>query len=666
MLDFLVGAAIIALPAQQQIPLALGTVAFKGIQGLVRLKRESKERKSLKAQESELSIPTDNSSSKLNQVDLVWSQVTCTLKIKDGERVLLDNLHGHAKAGRLLAIIGPSGSGKTTLLSTLAGQLPYNKGIRLEGYITANGDRFPSPKIRSGFVAQEDLFFSQMTVKETLLMTAELRTSGSDEGREEMVNSVIRRMGLSAVTNTAVGDAKTRGLSGGEKKRLSIACELIARPQVIFADEPTSGLDAFAALQAIKALKDLTEDGHTVIASVHQPRSSIFEMFDDLCILAKGQLVYFGEASQALAYFENLGYKCPEHYNPAEFLADLVAVDHSDSKEERDSEQRIQRLVSAWNAAAKEDHMDQTSTREEKGKGLHVHRPACGLPRQVALLLRRSWRQITRDRATAISRASSQLSSAIVFSTIYWRMGRGQASIQDRLGLLQVSAVGTAMSSLIKTLNVFPSERTIVTRERSRAAYPVLPYLLSKLAAELPIGALFPALFGAVVYPATGLNPRLSRFARFLAVLTAESFSAQALGLAVGAVAPSTEAALAIGPAVILVSIVFGGLFVNEKSVPFALQWAPRTSLIKHAFEGACVNEFEGQMFDLDERGHGEGTGNEVLERLAFESDSVKGTLINQGRVCVLYWWAAYCILKSRRPKYQPLLVPAGSQGSKQ
>lgn len=670
MLDFLVGAAIIALPAQQQLPLVLGTFAFKGIQGLVRFKNESNSRQRLKAQESSDSSILINDSkdqANLNRVDLVWSQVTCTLKGKDGNRLLLDNLHGQAKAGRLLAIIGPSGSGKTTLLSTLAGQLPYNKRINLEGYITANGELFPSPKIRSGFVAQEDLFFSQMTVKETLLMTAELRTSGSSKGREEMVDSVIRRMGLSAVANTAVGDAKTRGLSGGEKKRLSIACELIARPQIIFADEPTSGLDAFAALQAIKALKDLTEDGHTVIASVHQPRSSIFEMFDDLCILAKGQLVYFGEASQALGYFEKLGYSCPEHYNPAEFLADLVAVDHSGAERERDSEQRIESLVSAWKAtglggnAQKDDLLLSTQERSKRREGV-LHKPACGLPRQIALLLRRSWRQITRDRATAISRASSQLSSALVFSTIYWRMGRGQASIQDRLGLLQVSAVGTAMSSLIKTLNVFPSERTIVTRERSRAAYPVLPYLLSKLAAELPIGALFPALFGAVVYPATGLNPRLSRFARFLAVLTAESFSAQALGLAVGAVAPSTEAALAIGPAVILVSIVFGGLFVNEKSVPFALQWAPRTSLIKHAFEGACVNEFEGQTFDLDDRGHGEASGNEVLERLAFESDSVKGTLLNQGRVCVLYWWAAYCILKSRRPKYQPLMTPSGSQ----
>lgn len=126
-------------------------------------------------------------------------------------------------------------------------------------------------------------------------------------------------------------------------------------------------------------------------------------------------------------------------------------------------------------------------------------------------------------------------------------MDRSQASIQDRLGLLQVAAVGTAMTSLIKTLNAFPKERTLVTRERSRAAYPVMPYLLSKLAAELPVGALFPAVFGSVVYPMTGLRSNVGNFFRFLGILTAESFSAQALGLAVGAAAPSTEAALVGG-----------------------------------------------------------------------------------------------------------------------
>jgi len=563
-------------------------------------------------------------------------------------------------------------TGKTTLLNALAGQLPYSRKISLSGFITANGSPVPAPGIRSGFVAQEDLFYSQLTVRETLMMAAELRNSGvRDDGLKQSVEDIIRRLGLAKCADSFVGDSKTRGLSGGEKKRLSIACELISRPQLIMADEPTSGLDAFAAQQTMIALKALAKDNHTVIASIHQPRSSIFALFDDLCLLSEGQLLYFGPADEALTHFASLGHECPEHYNPAEFFADLVAIDHSSEETEKESKERVDALVRAWkntgNTSLRPSAEDTSPLTPGDAGALGEVRPACGLGRQVSLLLKRSWRQVTRDRATTASRASSQLSSAAVFSAIYWRMGKGHAAIQDRLGLLQVAAVGTAMSSLIKTLNVFPKERTIVQRERARAAYPVLPYLLSKLAAELPIGALFPALFGAVVYPATGLNPKFSRFMRFLGILTAESFSAQALGLAVGAAAPSTEAALAIGPAVILVSIVFGGLFVNDKSVPIALQWAPRTSLIKHAFEGACVSEFEGQCFETDgSAGTSDATtGEDVLQRLAFQGDSVGATVMNQGRIMLFYWWITYCVLRAKKQRYVQLRPPAaGVQAS--
>jgi hypothetical protein len=358
---------------------------------------------------------------------------------------------------------------------------------------------------------------------------------------------------------------------------------------------------------------------------------------------------------------------CPSFFfKHAEFLADLVAIDHSSSGAEEASRARVAALVAAWAAA----HPPAPLGAAPGGAlalaaAAAAPAPSCGLPRQAALLFQRSWRQVTRDRAAAAARASSQLSSAVVFSAIYWRLGRGQPAIQSRLGLLQVSAVGTAMSSLIKTLSVFPRERTIVQRERARAAYPVAPFLLAKLAAELPVGALFPALFGAIIYPACGLNPRRDRFARFLAILAAESCSAQALGLAVGAAAPSTEAALAIGPAAILVSIVFGGLFVNEMTVPRALAWAPRTSLIKHAFEGACVNELRGQAFETRADGSGEATGEAVLARLAFKGGgTVASSLANQGRITLFYWWATYCVLKARRPLYQPMEAPPALEGA--
>ncbi|KAL4458091.1 hypothetical protein ABPG75_012956 [Micractinium tetrahymenae] len=660
-MDFLLGTALI-IPGPHQLPLTLGVAALKGL-GVLRERRRLRR---------SASSGGSLSASASNEVMLEWRDLTCTLTDKKSgkKRLLLNGVAGTAAPGRLTAIMGPSGSGKTTLLSALAGQMPYSKNITLQGHVAANGAPLQRSKLRVGFVQQDDLFYPQLTVKETLMMAAQLRMAADApaEEKEAYVDGIIARLGLAKAAATPVGDAKTRGLSGGEKKRLAIAVELISRPMLIFADEPTSGLDAFSAERVMATLKELCSDGHTVMVSIHQPRSSVFEMFDDLVLMAEGELVYAGPASEVLSHFQGLGHTCPEHYNPAEWLADLVAIDHTSADSEAESRSRLDQLVAAWRqrtAAAPAISVGPSSSAASLAAGAEAvggtRAPSCGLRKQVALLFGRSLRQVLRDRATNIGRASSQVSSALVFASIYWRMKRSQSSIQDRMGLLQISAVGSAMTSLIKTLNVFPREKTLVGRERARSGYGVLPYLLSKLAAELPVGALFPALFACLVYPATGLNPKPRRFASFLGLLTLEAMSAQALGLAVGAVAPSTEAALAMGPAVILVSIVFGGLFVNESNVPGPLKWLPATSLIKHAFEGACINEFKGAEFELDERGLGARSGDEVLERLSFADSSVRRTMANQGRIMLCYWWYTYCILVRKQPRYQPLLAPPSS-----
>lgn len=226
-MDFILGTLVIVLPKDQQ-KFALIASGARALFGHFRRRhRNGKNRARL--------APAD-------AVTLEWSQLTCTLSNKQGSRDLLKNVHGIAKPGRLVAICGPSGSGKTTLLHALSAQLPYNANITLSGYITANGCLMPAAAVSTGFVAQEDLFFSQMTVRETLNLAAELRLRAHTppEERTALVEGVISRLGLAKSADTPIGDAKTRGLSGGEKKRLSIAVELIARSQLLFLDEPTT------------------------------------------------------------------------------------------------------------------------------------------------------------------------------------------------------------------------------------------------------------------------------------------------------------------------------------------------------------------------------------------------------------------------------------------
>lgn len=408
-MDFLLGAAIIAIP-QHQIPLAAGTAAWKVTTAFLRQRNNGSSRSQ---HDSGLNMPQDSTESAGSAnlgaagttaegsnstrcsgqpVTVRWQDLTCALAVKGGgKRVLLEKLDGEALPGRLLAIMGPSGSGKTTLLNTLAGQVPASGKLDLSGLVTLNGQLQQEARVQQGYVQQEDLFFSMLTVRETMTLAAELRLEASmcPEERVQYVEQAMQQLGLSKCADSTVGDAKTRGLSGGEKKRLQIACELIGSPRLVFADEPTTGLDAFQAEKVMQALKDLAKDGHTVVASIHQPRSSIFAMFDDVLLMAEGgREVYLGPAGGMLQYFEAMGYPCPGHYNPAEFVSDLIAADYSSPEALEESRKRIDELVAAYAKDQKHKVKAKAAQHHELASG-HVEtaKPRRGVAGQFRFLL---------------------------------------------------------------------------------------------------------------------------------------------------------------------------------------------------------------------------------------------------------------------------------------
>ncbi|WCJ33226.1 ABC-2 type transporter family protein [Euphorbia peplus] len=611
-------------------------------------------------------------SGKVVPVTITWSNITCSLSDKSNTRVrfLLRNLSGEAKPGKLLAIMGPSGSGKTTLLNVLAGQMKASPRLHLSGLLEINGRSSSSGAYKFAYVTQEDLFFSQLTVRETLSLAAELQLPEiySLEEREEYINNLLFKIGLVSCADSIVGDAKVRGISGGEKKRLSLACELIASPSVIFADEPTTGLDAFQAERVMETLRQLAQDGHTVICSIHQPRSSVYSKFDDIVLLSEGALVYAGPAhEEPLTYFSKFGYRCPDHVNPAEFLADLISIDYSSSESVYSSQKRIDGLVESFSQQLSTVFYATPLTRRtgfENGIKLSkkmVVKKKGSWWRQFLLLLKRAWMQASRDGPTNKVRARMSIASAIIFGSVFWRLGRSQTSIQDRMGLLQVAAINTAMAALTKTVGVFPKERAIVDRELAKGSYALGPYLLSKLIAEIPVGAAFPLVFGTVLYPMARLHPTLSRFGKFCGIVTAESFAASAMGLTVGAMVPSTEAAMAVGPSLMTVFIVFGGYYVNADNTPIIFRWIPQVSLIRWAFQGLCINEFRGLKFEHQHSFDIE-SGDQALERLSFGRSNINETVIAQSRILLFWYCATYVLLEKNKPRYQQLEPPSTEQ----
>lgn len=239
------------------------------------------------------------------------------------ERVILNSISGVVYPGEMLAMLGPSGSGKTTLLTALGGRL----GGNLKGSITYDGKPFSNQmKRNTGFVTQDDVLHAHLTVTETLVYTALLRLPNTftKEQKIGVAEEVIVQMGLTRCKNSIIGGPLLRGVSGGERKRVSIAQEMLIDPSLLFLDEPTSGLDSTTAQRIVSVLWELAQGGRTVVMTIHQPSSRLFYMFHKVLLLSEGNSLYFGSGSHVMDYFESVGYVPSVPMNPADFLLDLA------------------------------------------------------------------------------------------------------------------------------------------------------------------------------------------------------------------------------------------------------------------------------------------------------------------------------------------------------
>jgi len=241
-------------------------------------------------------------------------------------RKVLSGVTGVANPGELTAMLGPSGSGKTTLLTALAGRLAG----KVSGTITYNGHSDSSfVKRKVGFVPQDDVLYPHLTVLETLTYAALLRLpkSLSREEKKEHAEMVISELGLTRCRNSPVGGcmALFRGISGGERKRVSIGQEMLVNPSLLFVDEPTSGLDSTTAQLIVSVLRELARAGRTVVTTIHQPSSRLYRMFDKVVVLSDGYPIYSGHAGRVMDYLGSIGYVPAFNFmNPADFLLDLA------------------------------------------------------------------------------------------------------------------------------------------------------------------------------------------------------------------------------------------------------------------------------------------------------------------------------------------------------
>ena len=618
-------------------------------------------------------------------VHLQWRDVTYTVTRKASKKpidassdadtpnvevkTILSHISGEAKGGSLLALMGPSGSGKTSLLNALAFRVPRGPGAEITGTVLADGRVVATPgqmARMSAYVEQEDALFALSTVRETLMFAAQLRLGPEVplEEKKRAVELVIADLGLVAAADTCVGNEVIRGVSGGERKRVAIGMDLLHDPKLIFMDEPTSGLDAFQALNVMTTLKHLArEKGRTVVASVHQPRSSIYALVDQLVLLSGGRLMYAGDGgSRCSAHFASLGAPVPQDFNPADHFLDAISVDFRSPELEATTRARVETLYEGF-AAAHVERASGTATgtvtvasqgaRAERDRATHA-RSQFWVP--FKLLLFRTWREQTRDVATLTIKYAMNTFFCLLFGVVYLRMRRDQISIQDRTGILFFQAMNQAFGSAIGISKIIPQQLKVVSRERAARMYTPLPYFLSTFLVTLPLELAPGIIYGTVLYFMTALREGFSHYLVYIGVMLLENFAGIGLGMCLSASFNSVEMAPQLAPAFVILFLMFSGFFLNENNVPVFLIWLRELSFIRYAFQALCVNEFAGAEFTCDPSATATCIdGDEHLDRLKFDDVKIwENCLILFGMI-VGFNALALAIIYYRQPKYLAL-----------
>jgi ABC-type multidrug transport system ATPase subunit/small basic protein len=448
------------------------------------------------------------------------------------EKFILKDLNGIFKAGRFTAILGASGAGKTTLLSVLAGEVTSGK---VQGKILVNGEEFTHKSMKevSGFVFQDDVLLETMTVKEVISMSALLRLPKVilKEERERRIDDVIRILHLQKAKNTQVGSPNKKGISGGERKRTSMAMEIVINPPMLFLDEPTSGLDTYTAYTVCRLLKEMAnKQGRTVVATIHQPSSEIFHLFDDLLILAEGEIMYYGKASDAVEYFGQLGYHCPRYTNPSDYIFMNILKDVDDDYDQEEavsnaeegqaprepSEQRIKRLLEHWRNCPEHEEMMQkvNGPPTHRGIGVGALRHHASFWTQFSYLFGRASRNAFRNKSIVLVKLFQSIFIGVILGLVYININNRTPAqqIQDTAGVLFFIAVNQFFGSSQSVLAIFSVEKNVFFREYGAGYYSLHSYYFSKVLVEMPLNLIFPFLLVIIAYYMIGLNPAFSAY----------------------------------------------------------------------------------------------------------------------------------------------------------
>lgn len=532
---------------------------------------------------------------------LEWERISFSVKNKH----ILHDVSGRVESGEMLAIMGPSGAGKSTILDVIS-----KRTAATSGSVTVNGDPGADMSSLASYVEQSDALLGVLTVRETIQYAARLSLDPSTPAGDvrARVETVVSELGLTDVVNSRIGNAVQRGISGGQKRRVTIASSLVTRPRILFLDEPTSGLDSRTSREVLSAIKSLARTHNIlVVASIHQPNWETFALFDKLLLLARGKTMFYGPTDRLDVYLgDGLGCPVPQHANPADVALDVFNTDFLASPAQRET--HVDEFATRWAEYASThglvrekdehetlggDYADDCEPRlVRRRKGL-AHGVARNLHR-TAILMERNVLNYSRNLLAYGVRIAMYVGMGVMLATIWVNLAQTSAKVNDRLSVHFFSVAFLGFMS-VAGIPAFLEERQVFVRERMNGLYGPGAYVLANSLVTLPYLFVCVVLFAVISYWSIGLNPGADQFFRFVGVLFLAVYTAESQSAVVAAALPIFVASLAIASFLNGFWMSVGGYFIRAVNLPrFWYYWAHFIDYQTYAFDLLVFNDFHG------------------------------------------------------------------------
>ncbi|XP_043581092.1 ATP-binding cassette sub-family G member 1-like isoform X1 [Bombus pyrosoma] len=535
-------------------------------------KSECKEKQSSDGMQN---TPVSPSYSKITTpIDIEFNDLTYTVPCgRKGTKVILRGICGQFKSGELTAILGPSGAGKSTLLNILAG---YKSADSVTGHISINGQTRDENyfKKMSCYIMQEDLLQPWLTVQEAMQFAVDLKLDNiSQKAKSIAIDEILNILRLRHAKDTT-----TECLSGGERKRLSIALELVSNPPVVFLDEPTTGLDEISAAQCTDLLKSLVRLGRTIICSLHTPSASIFAKFDHIYVIAAGQCIYRSTVHNLVPFVRQIGIECPKHYNPADFVIEISAGEYGS--------EWISRMI---NAVDTEFPIVPVSRRTRFEFQYKAKISKVSWFKQFVVLSKRMLLQLGRNKSYMYLKISLYIFLGFVVGSLFLNIGNDGSKTLSNFTFCFACLIILLYVPMSPVLMHFPSEVQLVKREYFNMWYDLSPYYCAFTIVNIPGQILLSSIYLLMVYVITNQPLELSRCAMFFSICFMCAFIAESMALVIASTLNIVNGTF-VGPVIStpLVLVAIQGIGETE-SLSIYRKLIMYLSYIRYGIEGLVV-----------------------------------------------------------------------------